>query len=110
MANFGPPKFKKEGTETDRFSGGEKYNYPKQRDPRTEAIGVFKSFVVQMTQKKKNPDEIVVFVKNPTPLNYGFKDTNEVRDVIFVQILKFTSLEERLKILEELYDSGNLGF
>jgi len=96
MADFGPPK----GTPT--------VVLPKQRDPKAESLGLFKSLLIKLSQKTDSLDTLAMFTKHPTPINYGFQTVDGVRDVLFTQIQKFTNIEERKKILEELYDAAEL--
>ena len=73
------------------------------KTPKEQQLGIFKKVVLQMLEEGKTEQEIVTFAENPTPINrYGREHSSDLELAFFGGIGKYTTKEDRLKVLEEI--------
>jgi len=88
------------------------FKVPDSKAPRTLdyhelALNFFRSYIMQMGERKKNDEEIKAFTRNPGPETFGLKpDPN--RDKFFEIIQHHSTFEERKKIVVELAKTGKI--
>jgi hypothetical protein len=79
------------------------------KDRKQRYLNMFKSFVLLMREAGAEDDHLESFSNNPCPENFGMDpDPYSPRDAIFIQIKRNTSATERLGILEEMANSGEI--
>jgi hypothetical protein len=92
VGNFGPPQIVKEKT-----------------SQKEVILKLFKAIIIQMVQKGKTTEQIKKFTRKPLPESLDLKpDPYSSRDCLFSQINIHTSLNERVEILLELENSGQI--
>lgn len=73
------------------------------------ALRMFKTILLQMGKDGKDPVIIYTFVKNPCPETLELEpDPYSPRDMLYEQIKKFSSLEEREAIFQELLNTQQI--
>jgi hypothetical protein len=93
MANFGPPK----------------QVVQQQTSAKETSIRLVKAVVLEMSKRGKTIEQIKAFARNPGPESLGLKsDPYSSRDALFNQIKLNTTLEDRVKVLIELEETGQL--
>lgn len=73
------------------------------------SLKLFKAIVLEMNKRGKVIEQIKDFAKNPSPESLSLStDPYSSRDIIFNQIKINTSFEDRVNILMELENTGQL--
>jgi len=71
------------------------------------ALNFFRSYLLQMGERKKSDEEIKAFTRNPSPETFGLQaDPN--RDKFFEIIKHHSTFDERKAVVLELANAGKL--